>query len=314
MNDFKNYLQRKGFSPSTQKSTLRIVNDFFGTSSHGQTEDLNTTKKDILNYLERLQNEGKQSTTRNIYLRAVRYYFAFLLDSGQITSNPANFIKIRGVKRRKLHNIFTADELTRLADDYYHNFIRNFDLEHIPESLQQYAILSRHRNYCMLTFLIYQGLSTNELNKIVVDDIDLIKATVKISAGGRTNARTLRLKAEQIGVLMHYTQSVRPQLLEHYTEETEQFFLLSSKHGYTRTTAEKYGNAFNYFKIQLQSINTSFSNFKQIRASVITGWIQTEGLRKAQYYAGHRYTSSTENYLPNDIEQLSDDIEKYNPF
>ena len=314
MDDFINYLQRRGFSPSTQKSTLRTVNHFFGTSSHGQAEDLNTTPKDILNYLERLKKEGKQGTTRNLYLRAVRYYFAFLLDSGQIASNPANFIKIRGLKRRTLYKVFTADELTRLADDYYHTFIRNFDLEHIPESLQQYANLSRQRNYCMLTFLVYQGLSTNELNKIAIDDIDLIKATVKIPAGGRTNARTLRLKAEQIGVLMHYAQNVRPQLLEHYTEETDRFFLLSSKPGYTRKAREKYGNTFHHFKTQLQGINAGFTGFMQIRTSVITGWIQTEGLRKAQYYAGHRYISSTENYLPNDTEQLSDDIEKYNPF
>jgi hypothetical protein len=32
-----------------------------------------------------------------------------------------------------------------------------------------------------------------------------------------------------------------------------------------------------------------------------------------QYMAGHRYVSSTENYLVNDIEDLQDDITKYHP-
>ncbi len=47
---------------------------------------------------------------------------------------------------------------------------------------------------------------------------------------------------------------------------------------------------------------------------VITQWLKIDGLRKAQYYAGHRYISSTEKYLPNDIDGLIDDIAKFNPF
>ena len=60
-------------------------------------------------------------------------------------------------------------------------------------------------------------------------------------------------------------------------------------------------------------IYPKFTNFKQIRASIITYWIQNLGLRKAQYYAGHRYISSTEKYLANDIESLKDDIGKFHP-
>jgi site-specific recombinase XerD len=311
MTEFITYLQQKGFRQNTQKQIMRIANDFFCTSG---AEAISTTKKDVLKYLEHLKKAGKQNTTINISLRALKYYFAFLLEDGIITTNPTNFIKIRGVKRRKLHQIFTAEELTQLADDYYNLFIKNFDDRKIKKNLRQYSFLGSQRNYCMLTFLIYQGLHTDELEKITLDDIDLFKATVRIAANNRTNARTLHLNATQTGVLMQYIQNTRLELLQHYTEETNRLFLLSSKCNGKRKAYEKHSNSFNHLKTQLQSINTDITNLRQLRASVITGWIQTVGLRKAQYMAGHRYTSSTENYLPNDIEQLSDDIEKYNPF
>jgi integrase/recombinase XerD len=65
---------------------------------------------------------------------------------------------------------------------------------------------------------------------------------------------------------------------------------------------------------QVKSIDKNLLNFKQIRASVITHWLKIEGLRKTQYNAGHRYISSTEKYLPNQIDGLIDDIAKFNPF
>lgn len=310
MNEFIKYLHQKDFTQSTVKSALRIVNDFFNLCG---CEPINAEKKDILKYLEHLKKTGKESTTINLYLRSLRYYFAYLHENGQIASNPAHLIKLRGVKRRKLHRIFTAEELTQLLDDYYNIFIRNFNDNHVSESFRQYSYLSRHRNYTMLTFLVYQGLPTNELEKITLDNIDLIKATLEISAGSRTNARNLKLDAVQIGALMHYIQNIRPKLLEQYTEKSDLLFLHAAK-PYCTVKKGKYGGIYNHIKTQLQSINPECSKLEQIRASVITGWIQSEGLRKAQYLAGHRYTSSTENYLPNDIEQLSEDIEKYNPF
>jgi len=65
---------------------------------------------------------------------------------------------------------------------------------------------------------------------------------------------------------------------------------------------------------QVKSIDRNFTSFAQIRTSVITHWIQTEGLRKAQYLAGHRNIASTEMYLPNDLNELMNDIQRFNPF
>jgi site-specific recombinase XerC len=68
------------------------------------------------------------------------------------------------------------------------------------------------------------------------------------------------------------------------------------------------------FTNHIKAIDKNFVNLKQIRASVITHWLKLHGLRKTQHLAGHRYISSTENYLANNLAGLTDDILKYNPF
>lgn len=47
--------------------------------------------------------------------------------------------------------------------------------------------------------------------------------------------------------------------------------------------------------------------------SVITHWIKALNLREAQHWSGHRYVSSTEAYLINDLEGLAEDVERYHP-
>ncbi|MGB3342779.1 MAG: hypothetical protein WBA61_02595 [Aequorivita sp.] len=48
-------------------------------------------------------------------------------------------------------------------------------------------------------------------------------------------------------------------------------------------------------------------------ASVITIWLGQYNLRKVQYLAGHRYISSTERYLQNDLENLHEMVNNFHP-
>ena len=319
MEHFIKYLQAKNLTKSTQKGYVRYVNKFlswynFEELVQSKVEVSNTEKKDILKYLKYLKNKGQQNQTRNKSLIAIRYYFEFLRKTNQIIVNPANLLKIRGIKKQILYKIFTVEELTGLADDYYHSFIRTAEYNHIPKSIIEKTQLTRQRNYLLLTFLVYQGLHTNELLKITIEDIDLIKSTIKIKGRRRTKPRTIKLKVEQIGVLMNYLQNIRPEFLKYYNEETDQLFLKLPRYKNKKSISTNTNDLFSYLTVQVKSISPNFTNFKQIRASVITNWIKTKGLRKAQYLAGHCNTSSTEKYQPNDLEQLTDEIEKYNPF
>lgn len=312
MNDFIKHLQTKDLTQSTQNAYLRNVNLFLNWY---ETEPMNAQKKDVLKYLEYLKNSKKQQNiTRRNALIALNHYFEFLRKTEQITVNPTNLLKIRGTKKKQLYNTFTAQELTQLTDDYYTIFVKNFDENHIPKNQRTNSFLTRNRNYLMLTFLTCQGLHTNELEKIQLNDIEPLKATVNITGSKKTNERKLTLKPEQIGFLMHYLQNIRPLFLEHYNIENDNLFLTLPEVGKVKTEQTKLMKTLKSLTKQVKSISPNFTNFKQIRASAITEWIKTAGLRKAQYNAGHRYISTTETYLPNDLEQLTDEIEKFNPF
>jgi len=55
---------------------------------------------------------------------------------------------------------------------------------------------------------------------------------------------------------------------------------------------------------KFKALNYKVTNLKQIRASVITIWLQQYDLRKVQIMAGHRHITSTESYKKSDTEGL----------
>lgn len=318
MENFFKYLQSKNLSKSTQEAYLLYVNKFLNWC---EKEDINCTKKDILNYLDYLQNTKNQSNiTRRNSLIALNHYYSFLALNQHIISNPTALIKIRGTQKRQLYNVYSFEELSVIYDTYYQHFIRNFDafcyapkLGGIASNQRERVFLSWQRNYIMLGFLVYQGLATNELQKLTINNIDLNKGTIKIKSSKKSNERTLLLNASQIGALINYTQNIRPKFFV-FCQDNEQLFLALPESSKSKTNSQNLMHTFKPLVKQIKTIDKNFLNFKQIRASVITYWIQTLGLRKAQYLAGHRYISSTEKYLPNDLENLIEDMAKYNPF
>jgi len=310
--EFTAYLEGKGLAKITQEEYISNIGRFF---SKVRKEDIQVTKPDILKYLEYLKNKGLQNITRSNHLIALNHYFTFLYQSGQITANPCLLLKIRGKNKKKLHKIYTAEELEGLFDNYYTLFVRNYDdSRHRHEQQRHYSVLYRERNALITSILFNQGTGTAEIEKIETGDIDLIKATIKIRGGKRLKERTLPLKATQIGLLLNYLQNIRPQLLEYQTKESEKLFLPLPAISYKKTEKDMNRNVFTPLAAQIKSIDRQFINFTQIRASVITFWIKTQGLRKAQYLAGHSAITTTEKYVANDLEGLTDDINKLHPF
>lgn len=308
MKYFVKYLESKNHSKSTQKAYCKYVELFLDWYKQ---EPFNCTKKDILNYLAHLNNTtNQQNISRRNACTALNHYFTSLLQAGSISHNPVAFIKIRGTNKKRLYKTYTPEELTQLADNFYTVFISGFDDSYMKYPTKKLrSFLNRHRNYTMLTFLLYQGLRTNELPQISMNNTDLNKATVIIRGGKKSSERTLPIQAAQMGTLIHYINNIRPLFLDYCGQTDKLFFSLS---------AEQYDKTFSAplrkLTKQVKSIDSNFVNFSQTRTSVITHWIQTEGLRKAQYLAGHKNIVSTEGYLPNDLNSLMNDIQKFNPF
>lgn len=309
MEDYKNYLQSKNFSPMTIKMYTRQINLF--ALWFGSNELLNVEKKDILNYLGYLKNQKNyQTISSNHGLVALRHYFDNLLQQNDIIQNPTSLIKLRGLKKRRLHYIYNPEELTQLADNFYHLQVKTAEENATSGKrpiLYQQSYYAQLRNYVMLQFIVYQGLTTREVLELKTTDIDLQKASITITPNTRGKARTLTLNATQIGTLIQYLHQVRPNLIN---AENPLLFLPTqqgNEKGYcTRALAQ--------LTKALKKTDQNFTTLAQVRASVITQWIKSYGLRKAQYFAGHKSINSTEEYQPNNIEDLADDITKFNPF
>ena len=103
-----------------------------------------------------------------------------------------------------------------------------------------------------------------------------------------------------------YVEKVRPEILALSKQETDQLFI-SPKGG---TDQSNYVGA---LMRQLKRMHPTVNNAQQLRASVIVKWLRTHHLRKVQYLAGHKYISSTEAYLINDTESLTESVQQFHP-
>ena len=303
MTEFIKYLEEKDLAPRTQEGYTKYVETFF---KWVKTEAEQVTKPDILRYLEYLKKKkGLQNITRQNHLIVLNHYFTYLYKAGEIDKNPCAFLKLRGTQKKKLHKIYTPEELDTLFDNYYQVFFRNYDDSHHRCNAQKrYSKLCRERNVLIMSILFNQGVITAEIGKIELNDVDLSKATLKIRGRKRCKDRVLPIKATQIGLFINYLQNIRPQLVEHQAKESDKLLLsLPAAH---HKTAEKdiSGNVFTRLIKQVKSIDNQFINFIQIRTSIITFWVKNYGLRKAQYLAGHRYISATERYIANNLDNL----------
>lgn len=313
MEKFIQYMQGRNYSETTQKMYLRSVNLFLEWIDKEQTQ---ITKKDVLKYLEYLKTQKNlKNVSRKMELTGINHYFTFLYQSEQTTQNPCSFLKIRGIEKVSLYRTFAPEQLTQLFDDYYTVFVKNYDYTRTPPNRLTETKLNKERNAVILNLLIHQGTTTKEIDKMLLQDINLSKASVKIRGGKRSNERNLQLKAEQIGLLINYIQNIRPQFLTSRNQESEKLFFPYPNTGNQKSrNSESLMDLFKPLTAQVKTIEAHFINFKQVRASVITNWLKVHGLRKTQYMAGHRYIRGTEYYLPNNLEDLTNDISKHHPF
>jgi integrase/recombinase XerD len=309
---FIQYLEGKDFATKTIQKHTKNVEQFL---KKVKKEDIRITKPDVLKFLEWLKKSlNKENSYRYDFLTSLNHYFSFLYDAGTITENPCWFLKIRGTFRKKLYKIYTPEELDQLFDNWWQVFVKNYDDVHILSHQREQAALIRERRTLMLSFLINQGITTTEIKNLELGDLNLHKAVTNIRAEKRLNDRILPLKAQQMGHIIHYLQNVRPKFTELKTAENNKLFLSLPAVNKKETENQILHNAFILLSKQLKSIDKQFINVVQLRTSVITTWVKTESLRKAQYMAGHRYVSTTENYLQNNLDGLIDDINKMHPF
>ena len=216
---------------------------------------------------------------------SVRHYFSFFQLKNKEAANPAAGLYLKSSRKRLVSGIVSFDKLEQLYQNYQIMDARTL------------------RNKVILSLLVYQGITTDELHHLETEHVKLREGKLKIPGNKRSNGRVLHLQAFQVLDLQEYLLTVRPKLT---SEKDGQLFL--SMEGNPELK-----NSLHHLFRALKKVEPQISNANQIRQSVVTYWLKNHNLRQVQYMAGHKYVSSTERYQQNNIEDLQKEVNKYHP-
>lgn len=298
---YRQWLIIKGYSKNTAESNISMLQRFTQWLQKENIDIADTNYNDVMAFIQSCNQRGNERSTVQQYVVAIRHYYSHLIYEGDISDNPASNIEIKGIKRRKLHDTFNPEELEQIYKTYPAELQVKKNAP--PQKSNQ---LARKRSKVMLGLLIYQGIKVEELAELETSDLKLREGKIIIKGKRRTNERTMKLEGFQIIDLMDYINETRKGLLEINQRQTNLLF-------FSKDNGNNFGNVMHSLMKSLKQKNIKIKSIKQIRASVITAWLQQYNLRQVQYMAGHRYVSSTEAYQANNIIELQEEIFKHHP-
>ena len=286
--NFIEYLKTKGFTSQTITSFDRVLAIFLNWIEKEQINVEQVRYQDILSFIKHCQKQGVSQRTVQFYLNVVRHLYDHLVEQRKTEVNPVTGIKVQGVKRKSLYRIFQPHELHAIYNSY------------------QDETLKGKRNKIMLSLLVYQGVKTEELDKLEVLDVKLKEGKIEIPGSRKSDRRLLQLESHQVLEFYDYVSNTRNEILAKSGQKTDKLFV-SIEGG------DSFSSCMTRLMFWVKRKNKLVVSVKQLRASVIVKWLKLYNLRKVQYLAGHRYISSTESYQQSEMEGLTEEVNKFHP-
>jgi len=284
--NLQEYLQQR-YTEGTAKRYNRDIRIYI--DAVGQEKVQTAKYGDIMQYVEKLRKRYSKPETIKCTLHGIKKYYFWLIHEGIRKDHPCRNLNLKDKRNNdiQLQDLFSTKELELLL-----------------ERKGRYQDVNI-RNQVVISLLIYQAVTRNDLVQLTLKDIDLEAGSIYIKADTKTHARTLKLKSKQIMMLHKYIIEVR----ENWKREQSDQLLITSRG--TPETGECLKHLFKPFK-KLFPDRTLHA--KTIRQSVIANLLKEgKDLRLVQVFAGHKYPTSTEKYRQTGIEQLKADVEKYHP-
>ena len=248
--------------------------------------------QDIVDYMFELSKRDLKGTYKSKVLASIKKYYDYLMHIGVRDNHPCRRLSIKDNRRKGMNyeDLFTSDELELLLNRE-----------------ERYRYLG-HRNKLIISMLIYQGLSSFEIERMNIQDIDVEAATIRIKASRKLNGRTLSMHPRQVTMALRYLGDSRPFLLR---KELPTNRLIITKLGKSETV--------DGIHAMIEPLKVMFPEKKlhpkSIRASVISNWLNDRNidLEDVQLMAGHKWPSSTERYRRADMDQQRRLINEFHP-
>jgi len=278
------YLQQK-LAKSTAKRYLQHIKNYQNSVQNPQ----NASYTQIVNYIGELRKQYNNTDSIKTILHGIKHYYSYLVVVEIRKDHPCKYLHLKDKRAKtvQLQDLFSQEELEQLMN-----------------RKERYKDL-KIRNQIIISLLIYQGLTTGEIVRLWVKDVDMEKGLIHVLSSAKQNGRTLELKSNQIMLFHQYITQIRPKLLK----STSPNLII------TKTGKAENGEGINALIYSCKYLfPNKILNPVTIRQSVISNLLkQTNNLRKVQLFAGHKYPSATEKYKQNSIEELKNEILKYHP-
>ena len=293
---FRNYLINQHYAEATVNMYCNYAREFLEYLDNEGLQEKQVRYKEIEHYFFQLK-ENKSIGLSKRMLLAVRHYYDHL----EVEKNPASGIHIRENRKNVLLGIVSYDELKLLH--------KNYNISNNREK----------RNKVILGLLVYQALTSGELQKLKVAQVKVSEHKIQISGSRKSNGRILELDAAQLLEMQEYLLVIRKELLLNIgsiragRSPDKIDPSIKEKLFFSERGSIEIKNSLKHLFRVLQKTNPSISSAKVIRSTVIANWLKTRDIRMVQYMCGHRYVSSTERYNAYNLEELKDQLRKYHP-
>lgn len=275
------------YSKQTVKSYLFAIDHFVKMNPRAKRYKY----QHIVTYMDEISQQQPNPRYRVVILSAVKKYYDYLVESGYRIDHPCKRlnIKVNSNQAIQTQDLFSSDELQLLMN--HENRYAHLDV----------------RNNVLLSLLIYQGLTSQEIARLDVKDVDLDAGTIHIKESASLNGRTLALVTKQMILFSKYIDKDRKSLLRGNTDK-----LILTKLG-KPIKVDSIHSVIEPLKPLFPDKNL---NPKTIRMSVVCNWLNTGTklpLEQVQYISGLQWPGSVEKYIKTNSLEEVELINKYFP-
>ena len=281
--DFVGHLSiEKNYALNTISAYKRDLLKFSSFLSKKEVLDFKMIDPDVLNiFVMELRHTNTSGKSIKRYLSSIRVFFNFLIEVGEVQTNPALLIKTPKVER-DLPKTIDFDDLKKM----------------MTINSTQYKEL---RAVLMIELLYSCALRVSELVGINFEDIDMDEGFVKVMGKGG-KARFSPMGQTTIDVLKRYIKQ-RPNCV------TNALFINQNN---TRISTRTVQNVVKKRALQVGiSINV---HPHMLRHAAATHFLQSShDLRTVQEFLGHKSIKSTQVYTHLDFLELSKVYDEFHP-
>ena len=281
--DFVGHLSiEKNYALNTISSYKRDLLKFTSFLIDKEVSDYKMIDPDTLNmFVMELRHSNTSGKSIKRYLSSIRVFFAFLMEIGEVETNPALLIKTPKVER-ELPKTIDFDDLKKM----------------MTINSSQYKEL---RSVLMIELLYSCALRVSELVGINLEDIDMNEGFVKVMGKGN-KARFSPMGQTTIDVLKRYIKQ-RPNC------NSDALFINQKN---TRISTRTVQNVVKKRALQVGvSINV---HPHMLRHAAATHFLQSShDLRTVQEFLGHKSIKSTQVYTHLDFLELSKVYDEFHP-